>query len=435
MGSYRALTAAAALAALFGAAGPLAADDSVPKDWPQFRGPHRDGIVAEGPTGWGDAGPKELWRVPLGEGYSAVSVAGDAVFTLYADADSEQLAAFDRTSGAKRWSVRLSPRLDTAMGNGPRSTPTVADGRVFALSGTGVLVAVTAADGKELWRHDLVARFGSRPPQWGFASAPLIDGDLLLIEVGGTDGAFAGLDPATGEVRWQSYERGGGYSSPIVMTIGGVKQYVFVPTAADQLVSLLPDGTVHWTHEWHAGTIAMPVAVGEDAVFVSASNDIGGMLVRIAEGKDGPVVEEIWRNREMKNHFSSSVAYQGFLYGFDGGTLKCVDALTGERRWVQRGLGKGSLIIAGNRLLILGDRGQLVLAELRSDEYREIARAQVLDGKTWTAPVLAGSQLFVRNQSEMAAFDLGALAPGDRAAAPPPDTSAETQATAGGGEG
>ena len=147
MGSYRALTAAAALAALFGAAGPLAADDSVPKDWPQFRGPHRDGIVAEGPTGWGDAGPKELWRVPLGEGYSAVSVAGDAVFTLYADADSEQLAAFDRTSGAKRWSVRLSPRLDTAMGNGPRSTPTVADGRVFALSGTGVLVAVTAADG------------------------------------------------------------------------------------------------------------------------------------------------------------------------------------------------------------------------------------------------------------------------------------------------
>lgn len=421
MRPLRALTVAAALTAALGFAGAGAGDDSLPRDWPQFRGPHRDGVAAQGPTGWTEPGPRQLWRVPLGEGYSAVSVAGDAVYTMFADAENEYLAAFDRATGETRWRVRLAKRLDSMMGNGPRSTPTVAGDRVYALGGSGDLVAVGATDGKELWRHNLPERFGSRAPQWGFATAPLVDGDLLVIEVGGTDGAFAGLDRETGALRWQSYERGGGYSSPIVMNIGGVKQYVFVPTAADKLVSLLPDGTVHWTHDWHAGTIAMPVAVGDDAIFVSASNDIGGMLVRIREGAEGPVVEEVWRNREMKNHFSSSVAREGFLYGFDGGTLKCVDAATGERRWVKRGLGKGSLIAAGDRLVILSDGGKLVLAEATPEEYRELASAQVLAGKTWTAPVLAGSQLFLRDQTDMAAYDLNAaiLAP-ESAVAPAP---------------
>jgi outer membrane protein assembly factor BamB len=346
--------------------------------------------------------------VPLGEGYSGISVVGDQLFTLYADAEGELLAAFDRNTGESRWTTRIADRLDTAMGNGPRSTPTVADGRVFALGAKGDLVAAKASDGTILWRHNLPERFGSRPPQWGFASAPLVDGDLLLIEVGGTDGAFAALDPATGEVRWQVYERGGGYSSPIVMTIGGVKQYVFVPTSADQVVSLLPDGTVHWTHSWHAGTIAMPVAVGDDGLFVSASNDIGAMVVKISESTDGVEIEELWRSREMKNHFSSSVYYQGHIYGFDGGTFKCIDALTGEFRWGKRGLGKGSLIVTGDRLIVLGDRGQLVLVEATAEAYRELATAQVMGGKTWTSPAFAGGQLFLRNQEEMVALDLDA---------------------------
>lgn len=411
--------------AFSGVAAPVPEDDFTTgdesaHDWPQFRGAHRDGVTPETPRQgtWPEAGPRELWSVPLGEGYSGISVAGDRLFTLFADAEGEHLAAFDRKTGEQRWSTRIADRLDTAMGNGPRSTPTVADGRVFALGASGDLVAAKASDGSILWRHNLPEDFGSRPPQWGFATAPLVDDNLLLLEVGGTDGAFAALDPATGEVRWQAYERGGGYSSPIIMTIGGVKQYVFVPTAADQVVSLLPDGTVHWTHSWHAGTIAMPVAVGEDGLFVSASNDIGAMVVKISEGSDGVELEELWRSREMKNHFSSSVYYQGHIYGFDGGTFKCIDALTGEFQWGKRGLGKGSLIVAGDRLIVLGDRGQLVLVEATAEEYRELASARVLGGKTWTSPAFAGGQLFLRNQEKMVALDLNA----------PPSPAAEASA-------
>lgn len=412
------------------AAGFAASSEAASGDWPQFRGGERSGVAAAAEIGWGEEGPRELWRKPLGEGYSSLSVAGDRVYTLWADDQGERLGAFARASGEPLWSVRIADRLDTAMGNGPRSTPTVAGGAVYALGAKGDLVAVAADDGKELWRHNLPERFGSRPPQWGFATSPLVDGDRLVLEVGGSEGAFAALDRATGEVLWQAYDKGGGYSSPIVMTIGGVKQYVFVPTSAPAIVSLLPDGSVHWTHEWHAGTIAMPVAVGDDAVFVSASNDVGAVVVRIGEGPEGPKVEELWRSREMKNHFSSSVYHDGHLYGFDGGTLKCVDAETGERRWVQRGLGKGSLLVVGDRLLVLGDRGQLALAEATPEAYRELARTSVLGGKTWTPPTLAGDQLFVRNHEEMVAFDLSSAAP----AAGPAATATEPAAERGAGE-
>jgi len=271
-----------------------------------------------------------------------------------------------------------------------------------------VLFAVDAASGAVRWQADLKARFNSRLPQWGPAASPLVDGDLVIVETGGETSAFAALARDTGETKWTAFEARMGYSSPVIMTVAGVRQYVFSPSASRQVVGLGQDGKVLWTYDWQGGTIAMPVPVGDDRVFVSASNDVGGALIRIKATDGAFTAEEVWRNQEMKNHFSSSVLHGGYLYGFDNGTLKCISAETGERQWVKRGLGKGSLIVADGLLIILSDLGKLVLAEATPEGYQEKAQAKVLDGKTWTSPSLAGRHLFLRDMNHLVCLDLAA---------------------------
>jgi outer membrane protein assembly factor BamB len=215
------------------------------------------------------------------------------------------------------------------------------------------------------------------------------------------------FDKATGKQRWAALDTPAGYSSPIVVTIAGVRQYVFVHTAGREVVSLLPDGTVHWRHPWTSGAIAMPVFVPPDGVLVSASADVGAMLLRVKTVDGKPAVEEAWRNQLLKNHFSSSVVVGGHVYGFDNGTLKCLDAATGEQKWAARGFGKGSLIAADGLLVILSDRGLLALAEANPESYRELGRSQVFASKTWTAPTLAGGRLYLRDLAEIVCLEVG----------------------------
>jgi outer membrane protein assembly factor BamB len=384
--------------------------ESLPGDWPQFRGPRRDGTSPEQGLlrAWPETGPKELWRVPLGEGYAGISVVDGRAFTLFSSGDDELLAAFDAATGKEVWRLKIGANLKTEMGNGPRSTPTVADGVVYAMGSDVVLFAADAATGAVRWQADLKARFGSRLPQWGPSASPLVDGDLVIVEVGGETAAFAALSRPSGDTRWTALDSRMGYSSPVAMTIGGLRHYVFAPSASRQVVGLGQDGALLWTYEWSGGTIATPVPVGDERIFVSASNDVGGALIRITSQDGKFAAQEVWKNQEMKNHFSSSVAQDGYLYGFDNGTLKCISVETGERKWVKRGLGKGSLIIADSLLIILGDQGQLVLAEATPEAYKETARAGVLDGKTWTSPSLAGRHLYLRDMSHLVCLDLAA---------------------------
>lgn len=383
-------------------------------EWPQFRGPNRDGLSPE--TGldltWGASGPRVVWRVPGGKGYSGLSIAGGRLFTLVAQGRDELAVAHDLGDGRLLWSVHLDAAFEDSMGDGPRATPTVADGVVYALGARGVLAAIDAASGEVRWRSDLKRLVGARPPQWGVSTSPLLLGDRLLLDAGGRDGAsVVALDRRDGSVQWTSQSDIAGYSAPIEVVAEGVRQVVFF--TGTRIVSVDPeDGSAYWSLPWRTSydvNAATPVVVAPNRLFVSSGYDVGGALLRLGAAGGRATVSELWRNREMKNQFSSSIYDRGILYGFDNKTLKAVDARDGSELWAQRGLGHGSLILADGRLVVLGERCDLVIAEATGEAYRELARAVPLAGKCWTAPSLAGGRLYLRNEEEIVSID---VAPG-----------------------
>jgi len=370
-------------------------------DWPQFRGPGGDGISSE--TGllkaWPDGGPETLWRIDLGHGFSGISVAAGRVFTMFAKGKDEFTIALEAATGKEIWRVRTGANFKDMFGNGPRSTPTVDGETVYALSAYGTLHALRAQDGKPVWSRDLAADFGTEPPKWGYAGSPLIEGERLFIDVGGAGGSVAALDKASGKTVWRSHHDKAGYSTPIAVTIADRRQVVFF--TGTHVVSLSPaDGSLLWQEPWKTSydvNAASPVFVPPDRLFISSGYDVGAALFRVeVEG-----VEEVWRNREMKNKFSSSVLHQSHLYGFDEKILKCVDVATGKTQWRARGFGHGSLLYADGHLIVLGDQGDLALVEATPEGYHERARAGVLGGKSWTMPTLAGGKLYLRDQKAL----------------------------------
>ncbi len=380
------------------------------RDWPQFRGMERGGVSQEKGLldGWGESGPDMIWKKPLGSGFSGMTIAGGRLFTLFggeSDGGRREFAgSFDLETGSERWRVELGEEFEDEFGNGPRATPTHEAGMVYALGSRGRLLALDADSGAVRWEKDFPADFGSEVPRWGFSSSPLVEGDLLLVEIGGGEGkAFAALDKSDGAVRWTTQDGEAGYNSPISATIDGRRQIIFL--RGQSFVGLDVKGREIWSHEL-GPSVAVPLYVGPARLFVSSSNDDGGRMLRIGQDGERASVEELWRNRLMRNHFSSSVLYGDHIYGFDIATLRCLAVSDGGQAWAKRGFGKGSLIAADGKLLILSDRGQLVLAKASPEKFEEMGRFQALKGKCWTAPSLAGGRVFLRNHREMACFDL-----------------------------
>ena len=390
---------------------PLLADD-----WTQFRGTDRDGTSAEkGLHAWtSETGPREVWRRPIGSGYSGITAVEGRLFTMDSDGEKEYAVALDAATGSEAWRVPVGGLFRNDFGDGPRSTPTYDDGKVYTVASLGHLNAHRASDGKILWTVSFKERFGSELPQWAFSSAPLVFGELLIVEVGGKDGpAVAAFNKATGDVVWTAHEGELAYSSPIAIDFGGVRQIVVMTKG--EVFALDGAGKTLWRTEFvpELGIKpAPPVFVAPDLLFVSASYDAGAKAFRLSQ-KDGKIVaEDAWETRFMRNHFNGSVALDGHLIGFDKATLKCLDAATGEMTWAKRGLGKGSLIRTDDLLIILGERGQLVLAEADTAAYTELASHPVLSGRTWTQPTLAGGHLYLRDQDEIVSLDLTAGAGG-----------------------
>ena len=385
------------------------AEDNSKAEWTQWRGPNRDGISPE--TGflknWPQEGPKVLWHIPFGDGYSGISIAQGKVYTMFAEGNDEFVVCLDASNGEEVWRFRSGAKFTEQRGDGPRSMPTVHGDSVFALGAEGKLYALNAHNGEQLWTHNFVKEFGSKIPTWGFSSSPLIEGNLVLVEAGGKDGkSIVAFDKKSGDVVWTTHTDAVGYSSPISIDFGGVRQTIFLTSKT--LLSVAPEnGQIYWKYPWPEGiNIATPIFIPDDKIFISASYDKGAVLLKMIAGEDGIGIEEVWKSRVMKNHFNSSVLQGDYLYGFDNAILTCIEVDTGEEQWRHRGFGKGSLLLADGHLIILGEGGKLALVEVSPNEYREKARFQLFDDKCWTVPTLAGGRLYLRNQKEMVCLDL-----------------------------
>ncbi len=381
---------------------------ATPMDWPAFRGPDGDGISQE--TGilqqWPEGGPSEVWRVPLGEAYAGITVVGARVFTMDSDEKKEYAVCLSADTGKQLWRTVVGAQFKNGTGSGPRAAPTIDGGLVYIQASNGVLAALNSQTGKISWQFDLVARFGSEVPMWGFCSSPLIQGDRLFTVIGGKEHVLGAFDKHTGKTLWTGFKDKAAYVTPLAVTLAGQPQIVFV--TGNFVTGFSADGHELWQANWGKVDVkcAMPVLVGSDKIFVSASYDVGALMLRIVKKGDRFEAERVWEDRVMRNHFNASVVVDGFLYGFDNATLKCLNPEKGETLWARRRLGKGSLIYADGHLVVLGERGQLLLVEASPNGFVQKGMSQVLKGRTWTSPTLSGGKLYLRNQKEMVCLDL-----------------------------
>ncbi len=406
----RALAAAAGVAALA-----LAAHaGSSAADWPQFRGIHRDGISAE--TGllksWPASGPRQVWRRPIGQGFSSISISGGKLFTMDAGdhegKPTEFAVALDPATGKDLWRTPVGKKYDNEFGNGPRATPTVQGDTVYVLGSVGTVMALSAKDGAPIWKVEATEAFGTKVPYFGYSGSLLVDNGTVFVEGGGPNGkAFSGLDAKTGSVLW-TYGEGAneaGYNSPLDVTLNGKRQYVHI--MGDKVFAVDGSGKEVWKNPWpDMETHAMPIFVAPDLIFGSGVEGVGAALLQIGNGPDGATVKEVWKNPTFRTHFNAAVLNDGHLFGFDNATFKCISVKDGSLAWTKRGLGKGSLILADDRLVVLSDDGKLLLVEANAGAYTEKGSVQALTGRCWTPPALAGGRVYVRNHTEIVAYDV-----------------------------
>ena len=395
------------------AAPPAPTAPAMKTDWPGFRGPLRDDIVrgVRINTDWTQAAPAQLWRRPVGPGWSSFAVSGDLIFTQEQRGQDEVVACYRMSTGAPVWRHRDAARFwESNGGAGPRGTPTLNGGRIFALGATGILNALDAQTGAVLWKRNAQADTGAKLPGWGFSGSPLVVDDVVIVAA---SGILAAYDVATGKPRWTGAKDKGGYSSPHPAEIDGVRQILLINGSG--LVSVAPaTGAPLWKYEWEGVAIVQPAVVGNGDVLVSVTSAMGGMgmrrlSVRHAAGRW--TVEEKWMSTGLKPYFSDYVIHNGYAYGFDGAILSCIDLNDGARKWKGGRYGQGQLVLLADQdaLLVVSEEGELALVSATPDGFKELARTPGLDGKTWNHPVVVHNVLLVRNDQEMAAYRLPQL--------------------------
>jgi outer membrane protein assembly factor BamB len=383
-------------------------------DWPRLWGPAGDArALASGPFSPGKPiRVRELWRRPLGSAFAAVSIVGHRGYTGISDGERDHVVALDVATGRELWRSCLGPtyRGHDGSKDGPVSTPTVDGGRVFALGPHGVLMALDAGSGKQLWQHDLVAELGAKAPAYGFGTAPLVVGARLIVQAGGaTQHNLVAFDTSDGRLLWSvQHSNATGYASPVKATIAGEEQVVVL--AADKLFAVRPrDGGLLWSHS--LGTSSgeasrSPLILPGDRVLAPTGSE--SVLVQVS-GRDGAfTASERWKSPRLKGSFSPTVYHDGFLYGFNGGFLTCLDLETAEPKWRERVYG-GSLILVGGHLVVLGESsGNLHVAEATEAGFREKVKLPVFNAgaASVTGPSFGDGLLLLRNVEEMVAFEV-----------------------------
>ena len=356
-------------------------------------------------TDWSASPPVELWRRPIGPGWSSFAVRGDLLYTQEQRGDDEVVACYNATTGEPVWTHRDAARfLESNAGAGPRATPTLSDGRVYTFGATGILNALDAGNGAVVWSRNAASDTGAEVPDWGFSSSPLVVDDVVIVAAAGQLVAY---DLATGNPRWFGPAGGGSYSSPHLVTIDGVAQVLLLSGAG--ATSVAPaDGKLLWEHPWRGFPIVQPALTADGDVLIAASGESGTRRIAVAHGPGGWTVEERWTSNGLKPYFNDFVVHKGHAFGFDGSILACIDLEDGKRKWKGGRYGNGQLVLLPDQdlLLVLSEEGELALVRATPDQFTELARFPAIEGKTWNHPVLVGDVLLVRNGEEMAAFRL-----------------------------
>jgi outer membrane protein assembly factor BamB len=387
-------------------------------DWPQFLGPDRNGTSPEARlrASWPPKGPPVVWEKDVGEGYSGPVVSGGRLILFHRVGDEEVVQCLDAADGKELWKQTTPTNYEDPLGkgNGPRSTPAVADGRVYTLSPGGLLQCLRLDDGRRLWKRALLEDYQVPPSFFGVGTSPLVEGGLVLINVGGRDAGIVAFARETGREVWKATGQGASYASPVAATIDGVRHALFF--TREGLVSVDPaTGAVRFSKRWrsriNASVNAASPVVFDGHVFLSACYGTGAVLLRVK--KDG--ADEVWSNDEsLSCHFNTPVYLDGHLYGFhgredladEGGCLRCVEARTGKVLWTAEGRGVGTLTLADGRLIVLGESGELSLVFPDPEKHRELARAAVLGRPCRAHPALADGRLYARDGRKLVCLDL-----------------------------
>jgi outer membrane protein assembly factor BamB len=377
-------------------------------EWPGFRGPNRDSVIAgvRLATDWGATPPVEMWRRPIGPGWSSFAVDGDRLYTQEQRGEEEIVGCYRVSTGEPLWRHRDSVRFwESNGGPGPRGTPALHDGRVYAFGATGILNALDAQTGAKIWSRHVATDTGRALPEWGFTSSPLIVDDVVIVAAAGT---LAAYDLTTGEPRWRGPSYGGSYSSPHLATIAGVRQVLLL--GGPGAISVSPsDGKVLWIHKWSPGPIVQPAVTPDGDIVINSITATGGLGTRrlhATRSESGWNLEERWTSTGLKPFFNDFVLHKGHAFGFDGSILSSINLADGARNWKGGRYGNGQMLLLADQdaLLVISEDGELALVSATTDGYRELARFPALNAKTWNHPVLIHDVLLLRNGEEMAAF-------------------------------
>ena len=375
--------------------------------WPGFRGAKRDGIVygTTISTDWTSSPPELLWKVQIGPGWSSFAVDNGLLYTQEQRGDNEDVSCYQIANGMPVWGHSDQARFwEANAGPGPRATPTLYQGRVYALGATGIMNVLDAQNGNVIWSRNAAKDTGTKTPIWGFAASPVIYGDRVIVAVAGSLIAY---DLETGEPRWSHSIGGECYSSPHLVTMDSVQQVLLQNETG--IISVSPaDGDQLWDYAWAGHPIVQPAITPDGDILISVDEKSGMQRISVTQDTDSWTVEKRWETDRLRPYFNDSVIHKGYVYGFFGPGLACINVNDGERQWRGGRYGRGQILLLADQdvLLVISEKGDLALVQAVPDGFTELARVPAIEGKTWNHPVLAGDILLVRNGQEMAAFRL-----------------------------
>lgn len=381
--------------------------------WTDFRGPNRAGVYAETDieTAWPAAGLPRLWKQPIGAGYASFTVGEGHAYTIEQRRGREAITAYDVETGRELWAFTYPALFDEVLGGlGPRATPVYHDGLVYSLGANGDFYCLSAKTGKSKWSKNILTDNGAHNVHWAMSGSPLIVDEKVIVTPGGTNGkSIVAYDRFTGEPVWRSLSDRAGYTSPILATLAGRRQILWI--SGERAVGIaVDDGKLLWEFPYPAQmdmNCSQPVVVDDASVLLSSAQGPGAALLEITKNNDTYAARPVWQNNRLKNKFNSSVLYQGHIYGFDEAILACVDAKTGELKWKGGRYGYGQLLLAAGFLIVVTEQGDVVLVRATPDGHQELGRFSAIEGRTWNIPAIDNGLLLVRNSSEMACFRLG----------------------------